>query len=244
MLGRVLRGIDLARDGYTSVVTRGLRKAWIGLAVIAAFAVAAGVMAIITPSGFLPNEDQGAIFAQITLPPGASVNRTEAVADGVVKQLEALPQVSHVMSVIGISILDAATQSDSFFPDPPKPFADRPGVANNADTSIRSTPLPLVDGTPGRMVRAACTDKQWSDPGPERSYTARTMDASEQSGSQRSERAAAGLDRSGERLGIGNATTGGEPRPTNGGGGSSGRSRGRNRNPTGRVVSEALGGAG
>ncbi len=138
VLGRVLRGIDLARDGYTSVVTRGLRKAWIGLAVIAAFAVAAGVMAIITPSGFLPNEDQGAIFAQITLPPGASVNRTEAVADGVVKQLEALPQVSHVMSVIGISILDAATESNSaFFLIRLKPFADRPGVANNADTAIK-----------------------------------------------------------------------------------------------------------
>ncbi|GLR68452.1 transporter [Acidocella aquatica] len=138
VLEHVLRGIDRARDGYTSIVTRGLRKAWLGLAVIAAFALAAGAMAMFTPGGFLPNEDQGAFFAQITLPPGASVNRTEVAADALVKKLEKLPQVSHVMSVMGFSILDAASESNSaFFLVRLKPFAERPGVANNADTAIK-----------------------------------------------------------------------------------------------------------
>jgi hydrophobe/amphiphile efflux-1 (HAE1) family protein len=137
-LGGVLRGIDRARDGYTNIVTRGLRKAWLGLAVIAAFALAAGVMAFITPSGFLPNEDQGAFFAQISLPPGASVNRTEAVADDVERKLQALPQVSHVMSVMGFSILDLATESNAaFFVVRLKPYAQRPGAANSADAVIR-----------------------------------------------------------------------------------------------------------
>ena len=34
----------------------------------------------ITPTGFLPSEDQGAIFGEVQLPEGASVNRTDAVA--------------------------------------------------------------------------------------------------------------------------------------------------------------------
>jgi hydrophobe/amphiphile efflux-1 (HAE1) family protein len=138
VLGRILRGIDQARDGYTSVVTRGLRKAWIGLAVIAVFAVGAAAMAIVTPGGFLPNEDQGAFFAQVSLPAGASVNRTEAVADAVVTKLRQMPQVTHVMSVIGFSILDGASESNTaFFLIRLKPFAGRPGEANSADTAIK-----------------------------------------------------------------------------------------------------------
>ncbi len=137
-LGGVLRAIDRARQGYTSIVTRSLRKAWLGLAVIAAFAVAAGAMAFITPGGFLPNEDQGAFFAQISLPPGASVNRTQVVADDVVRKLEALPQVSHVMSVMGFSILDLATEPNAaFFVVRLKPYAQRPGAANSVDAVIR-----------------------------------------------------------------------------------------------------------
>ncbi len=138
VLEHVLRGIDRARDGYTSIVSRGLRKAWLALAIIAAFALAAAAMAMLTPGGFLPNEDQGAFFAQMTLPPGASVNRTETAADSLVDRLEKLPQVSHVMSVMGFSILDVASESNSaFFLVRLKPFSQRPGIANDANSAIR-----------------------------------------------------------------------------------------------------------
>ena len=90
---------------------RVLRKAWLGVLVVVLFALGAGVMGCITPGGFLPNEDQGAFFVQITLPPGASVNRTEVAADLLVTQLQQMPQVAHVMSVIGFSLLGLARRS-------------------------------------------------------------------------------------------------------------------------------------
>jgi HAE1 family hydrophobic/amphiphilic exporter-1 len=31
----------------------------------------------ITPSGFIPNEDRGIIFADVTLPPGSTLENTE-----------------------------------------------------------------------------------------------------------------------------------------------------------------------
>jgi hydrophobe/amphiphile efflux-1 (HAE1) family protein len=137
-LGGVLRGIDTARDGYARAVTRLLRKTWLGLAVIAGFAVVAACMAFITPGGFLPNEDQGAFFVQITQPPGASVNRSEQAADALVDKLRALPQVSDVISIIGFSILDQATEANTaFFLVRLKPFADRPGAANGVDAAIK-----------------------------------------------------------------------------------------------------------
>jgi hydrophobe/amphiphile efflux-1 (HAE1) family protein len=138
IMGRILTGIDDARDSYSRVVTRLLRKAWLGLAVIAAFAVGAGIIAFLTPGGFLPTEDQGAFFAQITLPPGASVNRSEQAADQLTDEVQKLPQVQQVISIIGFSLLDQATEANSaFLVVRLKPFAVRPGAANGVDAAIK-----------------------------------------------------------------------------------------------------------
>jgi multidrug efflux pump subunit AcrB len=50
-----------------------------------------------------------------------------------------MPQVDHVMSVIGFSLLDGASEANSaFFLVRLKAFSARPGVANNADTVIKN----------------------------------------------------------------------------------------------------------
>ncbi|OYV40050.1 MAG: hydrophobe/amphiphile efflux-1 family RND transporter [Rhodospirillales bacterium 20-64-7] len=139
ILGRVIRGIDAARDGYSRAVQVLLRRAWLGILVIVLFALGAGVMGKITPGGFLPGEDQGGFFVQVSLPPGASVNRTEAVADELTTKFDKLPQVQHVISIIGFSILDSATEANTaFFFVRLKPFGDRPGARNGVNAVIKS----------------------------------------------------------------------------------------------------------
>jgi hydrophobe/amphiphile efflux-1 (HAE1) family protein len=131
ILGRIQTGIDRTRDGYANIVTRGVRKAYIGIIVVIVFALGTAVVGYLTPSGFLPNEDQGAFFTQITLPPGASVNRTEQVADQLTDYVQKFPQVQQVISIIGFSLLDGATESNSaFLVLRLKPFSDRPGARN------------------------------------------------------------------------------------------------------------------
>jgi hydrophobe/amphiphile efflux-1 (HAE1) family protein len=138
VLGRVLNGIDHARDGYSNVVTRLLRKAWIGVAVIFAFAIGVVLVGSVTPGGFLPEEDQGALFATIQLPPGASVNRTQAVAKGLTTEILKFPQVAKIISVSGFSFLDGATESNSaFLVIRLKSFADRPGAKNGVVAVIK-----------------------------------------------------------------------------------------------------------
>ncbi|WP_298285874.1 efflux RND transporter permease subunit [Acidocella sp.] len=138
VLGRVLEGIDATRDGYARIVRKLLRRAWIGLLAIALFALGAGGLQRITPGGFLPSEDQGAFFVQATLPPGAALARTNEVAAKLTTAFEQLPQVQHVLSVSGLSILDFATEPNAaFFVIRLKPFADRPGAKNSADAVIR-----------------------------------------------------------------------------------------------------------
>ena len=69
------------------------------------FSFSAGLIGKIVPSGFIPNEDQGAIYANITTPSGATLERTDKVVDEVQKIAQKMDAVSSVSSLSGYSVL-------------------------------------------------------------------------------------------------------------------------------------------
>lgn len=66
-----------------------------------------------TPSTFLPVEDQGYFFVVVQLPDGASLERTNRVAEQVRDILEATPGVEIVGAISGLNFLTSAAQSNS-----------------------------------------------------------------------------------------------------------------------------------
>ena len=86
-LGMIGRGIDGVRDAYAGLVRRLLRFATISILLVAGIGVGIYFLAARTPSGFLPQEDQGAFFVVLQLPDGASVSRTSEVAARVEKMI-------------------------------------------------------------------------------------------------------------------------------------------------------------
>src|SRR5579864_4025876 len=96
----VLRGIDRTREGYVFLVRRLVRVAAVGLIVVAGVTAASFVIFKISPQGFLPSEDQGAIFAAMRLPEGASLNRTEELVKRVEEIVRPVPGVGGVLSVV------------------------------------------------------------------------------------------------------------------------------------------------
>ena len=130
-VGWMLIGIDKVRDGYSGVVNRLLRLALLSVLAIAAAGVGIVLMGKITPTGFLPEEDQGAIFTVVQLPDGASVERTRAVVEQVENLIRPMPQVEAVLSIVGFSLLDGGNQPNAaFLVTRLKPFEDREGAAN------------------------------------------------------------------------------------------------------------------
>src|SRR4051794_26123921 len=85
-IGAIMRGIDRVRDAYGAVVARLVRIAAVSLLVVAGCLGGTWLLAKVTPTGFLPQEDQGAFFVIVQLPDGASVSRTAEV----VAQAEAI----------------------------------------------------------------------------------------------------------------------------------------------------------
>ena len=126
LMGMVMRGIDGIRDGYAAIVVRLVRVSILVLVLVAGIGLATGWLFKVTPTGFLPEEDQGAFMAEVQLPQGASVNRSLEVAKQVEEILMRDPAIAHVLAVPGYSIIDGVVQSNSvFILGRLKPFEER-----------------------------------------------------------------------------------------------------------------------
>jgi hydrophobe/amphiphile efflux-1 (HAE1) family protein len=115
LIGYVMRFIDSVRDAYGAVVARLVQMSLIGIAIVAVSG--AGILALgkITPTGFLPEDDQGGLFVVVQLPGGASVARTGEVVQRTEAILREDPAVEDVTSVVGLNFIDSYSQPNSAF---------------------------------------------------------------------------------------------------------------------------------
>jgi hydrophobe/amphiphile efflux-1 (HAE1) family protein len=114
-IGYVMRGIDNVRDLYGAAVARIVRFSIIGLVMVVVAGGGVVGLAKITPTGFLPEDDQGALFVVVQLPGGSSVERTADVirqAEAILKDEEA---VADYTSVVGLNFIDNYSASNAAF---------------------------------------------------------------------------------------------------------------------------------
>ena len=125
-IGWVMREIDRVRDLYGAAVARIVRFSVIGIAMVALAMGGVFGLSRITPTGFLPEDDQGALFVVVQLPGGASIARTSEVikqAEDILKEEKA---ISDYTSVVGLNFIDSYSQSNSaFIVVTLKPFDER-----------------------------------------------------------------------------------------------------------------------
>jgi hydrophobe/amphiphile efflux-1 (HAE1) family protein len=152
-IGAVLRFIDRVRDAYGAVVARIVRISVIGLVLVAVAMFGVYQLGRVTPTGFLPEEDQGAFFVVIQLPDGASVGRTT----GVVQQVESILKQEHAIddysSIIGLNFIDNYSQANAAFVIVSlKPFEERKDPSQGAPALIASLGQKLRAGVRGGLA--------------------------------------------------------------------------------------------
>jgi len=77
VLSRVFnRGFDGMTHGYVAFVSHLVRRGFYYMVLYAGIAVAMGLLFVKLPTSFLPDEDQGALYAMVVLPTGATQQRT------------------------------------------------------------------------------------------------------------------------------------------------------------------------
>ena len=132
--------IDDTRDGYVKMAGFMARKAVLGMVLLVAALAASGWLFGKVPTGFLPEEDQGAFLIEVRLPAGASVNRTEAARAEFVETVRQLPGVVNTASASGFSIIDRQVSSNSaFVAVAMAPFEERSDPGLSALVAIAET---------------------------------------------------------------------------------------------------------
>jgi HAE1 family hydrophobic/amphiphilic exporter-1 len=73
------------------------------------FCIATWVGSRILPSGFIPTEDQGMIYVNVTTPPGSTVERTEKVLDQIQAATSSIKTVENISTLAGYSLMSDIT---------------------------------------------------------------------------------------------------------------------------------------
>lgn len=116
-IGKAVKAFDewFARTlaKYVKNVEGCIRKSKLILTCLVVVVICIGFLAKVTPTGFVPNEDQGMTSVSIALPEGASSNRTQKIMAGLSQNMRKLPGVKNVMEVSGIDILSMGQKANA-----------------------------------------------------------------------------------------------------------------------------------
>ena len=97
-------GLNWTRNGYLGFARLLVRRGVLTVIIFAAILSCNYFIYERLPGAFLPEEDKGALFCEVVLPPGASLPRTESALREVAEIARQLPGVDHVLSVPGRSL--------------------------------------------------------------------------------------------------------------------------------------------
>lgn len=107
------RTFEVVTDAYVAVLRKIVKRRLVTFGLLAAFI--AGIVAVnkVLPAGFVPNEDQGMIYAIIQTPPGTTLEQTNAVATELREIAEKVDGVASVSSLAGYEVLTEGRGSNA-----------------------------------------------------------------------------------------------------------------------------------
>ncbi|MGV8136169.1 MAG: efflux RND transporter permease subunit [Mangrovibacterium sp.] len=126
---------DTMTNKYRKVTHFFLDRKWAAVALIVIFAVVLGYLMKTTPTGFVPDEDTGRMFIDISLPPSTSTERTREVVLQLDQILSQVPEIKGRSSVTGFSLISGQGSSYAMVICALQPFSERKGKGQDL-TSI------------------------------------------------------------------------------------------------------------
>jgi HAE1 family hydrophobic/amphiphilic exporter-1 len=150
---------DQLSDRYKSLLGLIVNRRAITLGALGLFVLGTYGTSKVLPTGFIPTEDQGAIYAAVTTPVGSTLERTEKVMDEIDRVTQTLGEVESISSLSGYSMMtEGVGSSFGMSTINLKPWDDRTKNANEIidelvkktrhikDADIQFFPPPAVPG--------------------------------------------------------------------------------------------------
>jgi hydrophobe/amphiphile efflux-1 (HAE1) family protein len=159
---RFNRGFDRLSFGYGNLTRRIVRGLTVVLAIYVVLIGITGLEFSRTPTGFIPEQDQGYLITVVQLPPGAALDRTEKVVRNAIDIILTTRGIEHVAPFVGLdaTTLTVASNSGTIFSGLPSLYNHEiPGVTANTvladlrkrlsvikDAYVLTIPPPPVQG--------------------------------------------------------------------------------------------------
>ncbi|WP_430412597.1 efflux RND transporter permease subunit [Kordia sp.] len=107
------RGFEKLTGIYVKILNKIVARRLVTFGILIAFCAGIFFTSQELPAGFIPNEDQGMIYAIIQTPPGATLERTNEVAKKLQKICEETEGVASVSSLAGYEIMTEGRGSNA-----------------------------------------------------------------------------------------------------------------------------------
>lgn len=153
------RKYDSVSNRYKKILDVFINRRSVTIGVLVVFSFATWGVGKLLPTGFIPTEDQGTIYVNVTTPVGATLERTEEVMGEIDKVAETLEEIESTSSLAGFSMMtDGSGASFGMSTISLKPWKDRDKTAEELiaeleektkhikDAEIQFFPPPAVPG--------------------------------------------------------------------------------------------------
>ncbi len=127
---------DVTLKKYKKSVLFFIHKRVLSFLIVAGSIVALFLLMKITPTGMVPNEDTGTVFAAVNLTPGTSKERTEAVMQQIDSLVAAHPAVKSRTSITGYSFMGGQGNSYGTSIIKLKDWSERQGEGLSSDDVV------------------------------------------------------------------------------------------------------------
>jgi hydrophobe/amphiphile efflux-1 (HAE1) family protein len=106
-------GFDRLEQAYSKLTSKTVRRISAMLLLYGGLLLLTGWRFAATPGGFIPEQDQGALIGVITLPPGSSGARTDAVMREAMMMAQDMPGIAEVVAFSGFNAASSSQESNS-----------------------------------------------------------------------------------------------------------------------------------
>jgi len=118
-------GFDAMTSRYKKTVSFFISRKWVAISLILLFSGCLWYLVKTTPTGFVPTEDTGRLFVDISLPPSTSMEQTKKAVEKVDKIIGNIPEMEGRTAIVGNSLISGKGSSYGMLICSLKPFKER-----------------------------------------------------------------------------------------------------------------------
>ncbi len=145
-LFRIFEGfVNGTKFGYVSISKLFVRRSILTLLILAVVLYGNWEVFKRLNTGFIPNEDKGALLCEIVLPPGASLHRTDQAIQEFYQKVSKLDGIHEISNVSGYSFVSGAGENFGL------------GIVNLKDWNYRKTPETQISYINGKVMELGKT---------------------------------------------------------------------------------------